>query len=315
MQDEDKYYVIYAYVSRPKQTTVSEFEALSIAETYQDAISMLQTYARKWVCDEVGKNNYQETLSSDLGIKDVNANSYMLKFSTDNNVLSVDRIELSYVTEVDNGWIRSVKDKIATPCGYFSFKRVNEFENSYKAKLAECLKDVKRNQELLKINVEVIDILNARIAELTSAKSKLQTELNSTRDELSELKGINSKSTIAKPVASNLVVNYGKVANELKTFDRGSLRKVHSVDSLSLKMVQKKKRQLPIPPYVRLRPCLHVTDVTPLLVGDVEPEGDNVDKLITDAFTEMEFNEVEDLKDKVKKLLNDTEGTIDVIVH
>lgn len=162
-------------------------------------ISALLQSAQETIQDEIGKNNFVDTIADGKQLLEYPANTYVLKYATDDCLT----INLYYVDEIDNGWILSSKQKVFTHLGQFSAVNVENYITDQKAAVTR------------------------------SAVSELIAENNALRREIATLRqGILPVSAASTCAGYKLKCpGMSAVIDELKRFDVSSLRSMQPLRS------------------------------------------------------------------------------------
>ena len=165
----------------------------------------LKSIATNWVCDEVGKNKFVNTLdASTLTLAD-----WSLKLEQSNYILiqGTHKIALHWVQIQPAGWWSSAPRKTEYR-GYFA--------------IVDAPPIITKGQDI------IIASQHIKISELEEKLTSLHKERNSLREDASY--AVRTKQVPVKlPSKSAFCVGYDNVIDELKNFSLGMLKKISAI--------------------------------------------------------------------------------------
>lgn len=239
-----------AFISILSTTSVNVPTVHKVTETAPDNIITLRDIAVQWVQDEVGKNNFTDTLDDTKPLVEFAAESYVLMYADDTKTI----INLYRISEQIGGWIYSAI-KTATLMGYFrivSIKEILLFKLTESSSLEkELYKIVAEKSELRNIIKELenkISCMNEAAANGYQEVFVLQEIVTEAKIRHEQIASVNiaQQVQIAKLQAKILFleqqlnnnhvsgkvaqvvpsVDYDTVIDELRSFQISSLKKV-----------------------------------------------------------------------------------------
>lgn len=108
----------------PADPKITVHKVLEMSLDDPSLVAIMHHVGTSWILDEVGKNNFVDTLAdeyADKPVKDCPA-GYVLRYLDNSN----SKMILWHNTNVDYGWVRSCVEMVSTERGYFEALRIND---------------------------------------------------------------------------------------------------------------------------------------------------------------------------------------------
>jgi predicted nucleic acid-binding Zn-ribbon protein len=192
-------YVAFTSLLKTKDTASEPKVTVHEVRDETDQVeSVLEHLALKWVWDEVGKNNFENTLAEDKPLKAYEANRYVLKYAENTQR----KINVYWMTETLSGWFAS-GERVPNHLGYFEAVSVgSNVYTSYESRYMSLLEDngklierifeltdtvADRDNTVAALRKSVSDDTRHKLS-LTHDKNKYLGEINSLENELEDCK-------------------------------------------------------------------------------------------------------------------------------